>query len=116
MACVAGTLDPAMLRVDARPCVAVVMASEGYPGPYPKNRVIAGLAAAAAEPGVIVFHAGTALCQGEVVTTGGRILAVTARGQSMREAVDRAYGAAGKIHFAGAHYRRDIARRAFEVR
>jgi phosphoribosylamine--glycine ligase len=116
MACVDGTLDPAMLQVDARPCVAVVMASEGYPGPYPKNRVIAGLAAAAAEPGVIVFHAGTALRQGEVVTTGGRVLAVTARGRSMREAVDLAYAAAGKIHFQGAHYRRDIAHRAFAER
>jgi phosphoribosylamine--glycine ligase len=113
-ACVDGRLaqTPVAWLEDAAVCV--VLASGGYPGAYPKGLPIDGLAEAAREEGVVVFHAGTALRDGRVVTDGGRVLGVTARGATVRAAVDRAYRAAGKISFEGMHYRRDIAYRALK--
>jgi phosphoribosylamine--glycine ligase len=87
--------------------VCVVMASEGYPGAYEKGRVITGLEEAA-QTGATVFHAGTAERDGEVVTNGGRVLGVTALGDGFLQARENAYCAVEKIHFDGAHYRRDI--------
>jgi len=97
---------------DPRPACCVVMASGGYPGSYRKGIPIEGLADAARMDDVVVFHAGTALDNGRVVTAGGRVLGVTARGDTIAAARDRAYEAAGKIHFEGAHYRTDIAAKA----
>jgi len=114
LACATGTLDPATLRIRATPCVTVVMAAEGYPGPYAKGREITGLESAAALPDVCVFHAGTARHGEQIVTTGGRVLAVTAWAADMRAAVDHAYQGVAAIHFAGAQFRRDIAKRAFD--
>jgi phosphoribosylamine--glycine ligase len=114
LACATGMLDPADLKINATPCVTVVMAAEGYPGTYAKGREITGLESAAALPDVCVFHAGTARHDGKVVTTGGRVLAVTAWADDMRAAVDRAYQGVAAIHFSGAHFRRDIARRALD--
>ncbi|HZT79143.1 MAG TPA: phosphoribosylglycinamide synthetase C domain-containing protein, partial [Gemmataceae bacterium] len=114
-AVVDGTLDgfpPERIEWDPRPAVCVVMASQGYPGSYPKGKVITGLAEAAKLPGVKVFHAGTALENNLVVTDGGRVLGVTALGETLREAKQRAYEAVGRIHFQGAFYRRDIADKA----
>ena len=88
------------------------MASGGYPGNYPKGKIITGLAAANALPHTKVFHAGTALKDGNIVTNGGRVLGVTALGQDLRAAQAAAYAAVAKIHFEGAHYRRDIAMKA----
>jgi phosphoribosylamine--glycine ligase len=115
-ACVDGRLaqTPVAWLDDAAVCV--VLASGGYPGNYPKGLPIVGLDEAAREEGVVVFHAGTARRDGQVVTAGGRVLGVTARGATVREAVDRAYRAAGKISFEGMHYRKDIAYRALERR
>jgi phosphoribosylamine--glycine ligase len=93
------------------PAVCVVMAAGGYPGPYAKGQPITGLAEAAAT-GAVVFHAGTARQDGQVVVNGGRVLGVTARGPSVAAAVDRAYAAVDRIHWAGATCRRDIAHRA----
>jgi phosphoribosylamine--glycine ligase len=100
------------LEWDPRPAVCVVMASQGYPGPYAKGKVINGLAEAARLPDVKVFHAGTAIENKLVVTDGGRVLGVTALGETLAEAKRRAYEAVERIHFAGAHYRRDIADKA----
>ncbi len=111
-ACVNGTLDAASLRWSAQAAVCVVMTSAGYPGSYAKGKVIQGLEEAARQPGVKVFHAGTTLVNGRVVTSGGRVLGVTALAPSLREARDAAYAAVERIHFEGAHYRRDIAARA----
>ncbi|MGI6494775.1 MAG: phosphoribosylamine--glycine ligase [Kiritimatiellia bacterium] len=111
-ACCDGTLLQAPFAIRPEPCVTVVMASEGYPGPYPAGLPISGLADAEEEPGVIVFHAGTALEDGRVVTAGGRVLGVTALAPGLQEAVAKAYRACAKIHFDGAHRRSDIARRA----
>ncbi len=94
--------------------VCVVLASGGYPGAYRKGLPIAGLDEAAADEDVEVFHAGTALRGGRVVTSGGRVLGVTARGADIGAAVERAYRAAEKIRFEGAHYRTDIGRKALD--
>jgi phosphoribosylamine--glycine ligase len=100
------------LEWDPRPAVCVVMASGGYPGPFEKGVGIRGLADAARLPDVKVFHAGTRIEAGQVVTDGGRVLGVTALGATLEEARGRAYEAVGRIHFGGAHYRRDIGARA----
>ena len=98
---------------DATCCV--VLASAGYPGDYAKGKPIAGLDAAAKVPDVKVFHAGTADREGQIVTAGGRVLGVTARGTTLEQAVERAYDACGRIKFEGMQYRRDIAARALKV-
>ena len=106
---------PASVRWRAASSVCVVMVSGGYPGTYETGRPIAGLDAAGALPeaeGVQVFHAGTALRDGVLVSAGGRVLGVQALGRDTREAVTRAYAAVGRIGFAGAHFRTDIGRRA----
>ncbi|MBI2199446.1 MAG: phosphoribosylamine--glycine ligase [Candidatus Rokubacteria bacterium] len=106
---------PASVRWRAASSVCVVMVSGGYPGTYETGRPIAGLDAAGALPeaeGVQVFHAGTSLRDGVLVSAGGRVLGVQALGRDIREAVTRAYAAVGRIGFAGAHFRTDIGRRA----
>ncbi len=108
-ACVDGRL--AARDVCWRPGAAatVVAASAGYPGSYPKGRAITGADAAAALPGVTVFHAGTRWTDDDVlVTSGGRVLAVTGAGADLRAALDQAYAGIAQIHFAGMHHRRDI--------
>jgi len=97
---------------DPRPTVCVVMASGGYPGSYVKGKVVSGLDEAARVPGAFVFHAGTALKDGKVVTSGGRVLGVTAVGNGIREAIETAYRAVGRITWEGVQYRRDIGRKA----
>lgn len=91
--------------------VCVVAASGGYPGEFQRDKLINGLAAAEALPGVKVFHAGTRLHNGQCVTAGGRVLGVTAPGSDLREAISRVYAAVEKIHFEGIHYRRDIGKK-----
>jgi phosphoribosylamine--glycine ligase len=90
----------------------VVLAAGGYPGLYEKGKTISGLAAAAEDPAVTVFHAGTKKEGDTIVTAGGRVLGVTARGSNLREARDRAYAAADKISWEGMRMRRDIGHRA----
>jgi len=109
-----GALARAELCWQEESAVCVVMAAGGYPGDYEKGKVISGLAEAACLPGVSVLHAGTAMADNQVVTAGGRVLGVTALGGDIREAIDRAYAAAEKIRFDGAHYRRDIGHRALK--
>jgi phosphoribosylamine---glycine ligase len=93
--------------------VCVVLASEGYPRAAGHGREIAGLDAAARDPDVVVFHAGTKRrADGRFVSAGGRVLGVTARGENVREARDRAYRAVAQVSFAGCQFRRDIAARA----
>jgi phosphoribosylamine--glycine ligase len=93
--------------------VCVVLASEGYPRSYPKGRVITGLDDAAGDPDVVVFHAGTRRGEGGAFeTTGGRVLGVTARADTVAAARDRAYRAADRIAFDGMQRRSDIAARA----
>ncbi len=110
LAVIEGKLSELQLEWKNEPCVSVVMASEGYPGNYPKGKPITGLDQIPA--GVLVFHSGTVLSDGQVVTNGGRVLAVTALGNDIRTAVDAAYVGVEAISFEGAHYRTDIAHRA----
>jgi phosphoribosylamine--glycine ligase len=107
-----GTLDKIELKWKAAASVCVVMASGGYPGNYAKGKIISGLDAANALPDVKVFHAGTALKDGKIVTNGGRVLGVTALGKDLKTAQAAAYAAVEKISFDGAHFRRDIAAKA----
>jgi phosphoribosylamine--glycine ligase len=95
---------------DAAACV--VIASAGYPGEFAKGKAITGLEKAAEIDGVKVFHAGTAQTKQGIVTSGGRVLGVTARAESLTSALGRAYDAAELIKFEGAYYRRDIGSRA----
>jgi len=106
-----GASIPASVPWAPETSVCVVMSSGGYPGTY-EGRPISGIADAEALPGVQVFHAGTALRDGALVTAGGRVLGVQALGAGVGAAVDAAYAAVARIHFEGAHFRRDIARRA----
>ncbi len=106
-----GDLSEEQLRWDPRPAVCVVMASQGYPGNYAKGKLIRGLEEAAQLPEVKVFHAGTRRDGEAIVTDGGRVLGVTALGETLAAARQRAYEAVGKIAFPGAFYRSDIAAR-----
>jgi phosphoribosylamine--glycine ligase len=100
------------LEWEAPASMCVVLASGGYPGSYEKGKAISGLSDAAALPKVTVFHAGTALDGDQVVTSGGRVLSVTAIGDSIDEAAERAYAAVDAIDFEGKMVRRDIGWRA----
>lgn len=113
--CIDGTLDEVELSWSDDAVVCVVMASGGYPGSYEKGKVISGIGEAEALDGVKVFHAGTRLDGGRLVTSGGRVLGVTARCTNLKSARERAYEAVGQIQFDGAFCRSDIAAKAFQV-
>lgn len=102
------------MEIDWEPedAVCVVMASGGYPGSYPKGKPITGIEQADAMPGVKVFHGGTGLGENGFVTTGGRVLGVTAKALGIQKAIARAYEAVSQIRWEGAHYRTDIGRKA----
>lgn len=95
-------------------CACVIMASGGYPKSYPKGIEITGLSNGQLD-GVTVYHAGTKLQDNKLVTSGGRVLGVTALGDTLENALKKSYDAVGKINFEGAHYRRDIGKRALEA-
>jgi len=109
-----GVLGNFDLRWRSEPALSVVMASQGYPGDYEKGTVIRGLAEAASDANVEIFHAGTTLRDGEILATGGRVLNVTALGNSVQEAQARAYQAIDKIDWPEGYCRRDIGWRAIE--
>jgi phosphoribosylamine--glycine ligase len=108
-----GTLDRTAIEWDERAAVTVVLASDGYPDKYEIGKPISGLETARPQA-VQIFHAGTRRENGAVVTAGGRVLAVTALGETIAAARAEAYKAVAQIHFEGCHYRRDIALGAVE--
>ena len=110
-----GRLEAGMARCRPERAVTVVLTSGGYPGAYENGKVIRGIEAAAGTEGVLVFHAGTAVRSGELVTAGGRVLNVTGLGATFAEAMDRAYAAAELIRFEGRQMRSDIAARVRET-
>ena len=114
LACATGTLDKAEVAWHDKAAVCVVMASGGYPESYEKGKEITGLAAAEEDEDVVVFHAGTKEAEGKIVTSGGRVLGVTAVDSSIKAARDRAYAAVEKIAFEKNFYRKDIAWRALK--
>jgi phosphoribosylamine--glycine ligase len=109
-----GTLDAAEAEWDRRAALGVVVAAAGYPGNPRRGDAITGLPADA--PDVKVFHAATQRQDDRVVVTGGRVLCVTALGDSVKQAQRAAYAAMAGIHFDGMQYRRDIGHRAFQRR
>jgi len=111
-ATLAGELAGVRLDWDPRPCAGVVLAAEHYPGDPVKGDVITGLASTRGATERVVFHAGTARRGGDVVTSGGRVLAACALGADLRQAVANAYAAVDTIRFRGMHYRTDIGHRA----
>lgn len=108
------TLSELSIEWDERASACVIMASGGYPKSYPKGLEIKGLSDGQLD-GVTVYHAGTALKEGKLVTAGGRVLGVTALGDTLKEALEKSYEAVKKIEFENAHYRRDIGKRALEA-
>ncbi|HQB01756.1 MAG TPA: phosphoribosylamine--glycine ligase [Candidatus Hydrogenedentes bacterium] len=114
LACCNGTLDSCEIRYSPRPCVSVVMASEGYPGVYAKAKEITGVDEAEALEDVAVFAAGVKRKGDQLFSSGGRVLNVTALGNTQRAAMEKAYQAVSCIHFEGAFYRRDIGAKALK--
>jgi phosphoribosylamine--glycine ligase len=111
MACAEERLDPSSVKWKPGYAVTVVLASQGYPGSYPKGLPITGIEEAEAHEDIVVFHAGTAIKDGQLVTAGGRVLNVTATAPTLDEALDKAYAAVKLINFEGMQYRTDIGRR-----
>jgi phosphoribosylamine---glycine ligase len=108
-------LNPAKLKWKPGTSVCVVLASGGYPGKFQSNKVITGLTDINTDTGVTVFHAGTTTDNDSIVTSGGRVLGVTAAAASVEGARTKVYDAIAKIHFDGLHYRKDIAAKANRV-
>lgn len=113
-ACCDGTLHKHSIKISPKAAMCVVMAAGGYPASYDKGMEIKGLDEAAKVKDTIVFHAGTALKDGKVVTAGGRVLGVTALGDDVKQAIDRAYEACGKITFENQFQRSDIGAKALK--
>jgi phosphoribosylamine--glycine ligase len=111
-ACMKGTLSHHRIEWDSRASLCVVMASKGYPGDYEKGKLIQGLKEVSRMEGVFVFHAGTALKDGQIITNGGRVLGVTGLGEDISRAIERTYRAVKKISWDGVHYRTDIGQKA----
>jgi phosphoribosylamine---glycine ligase len=111
-AVIEGRLDECRLDIDERASVCVVMASGGYPGDYEKGAPISGLDSAGRMRDVCVFHSGTDFQNGAVSASGGRVLGVTALGDSVEKAIEKAYGAVSKIRWKDVHYRKDIGAKA----
>jgi phosphoribosylamine--glycine ligase len=110
--CMKGTLSQCQIEWDERAAVCVVMASKGYPGDYEKGKAINGLQEVSRMKDVVVFHAGTASKEGQIVTNGGRVLGVTGLGEDIPRAIERSYEAVKKISWDGVHYRTDIGQKA----
>ncbi|MGZ3590088.1 MAG: phosphoribosylamine--glycine ligase [Thermodesulfobacteriota bacterium] len=111
-ACMKGTLSQHRIEWDNRSSVCVVMASKGYPGDYDKGKVITGLQEVSRMEGVFVFHAGTAVKDGQTITNGGRVLGVTGLGEDIPRAIEKTYEAVKKISWDGVYYRTDIGQKA----
>ena len=110
-----GTLANVSIRWKNECCSCVVMASGGYPKSYPKGLEMSGLDDKGQVDGVFVYHAGTKYADGKFYTNGGRVIGVTATGETLRAALDKSYAAVKKISFENAHYRTDIGKRALEA-
>lgn len=111
LACSQGKLNPAEIRWSKGFAVAIAMASGGYPGSYEKGKTITGIDEAERLDDIVVFHAGTKQENDGYITSGGRVLFVTATGDTLDEALDKAYQGVECVKFDGAHYRTDIGRR-----
>jgi phosphoribosylamine--glycine ligase len=114
LAAAEGRLSDSPVLLSSDRLVGVVLASRGYPGPVETGQVIEGLDAAAAVPGLTVFHAGTTMKDGRLVTSGGRVLTVVGRGPTFEDAIATAYRGVDAIHFDGMQFRRDIGQKVIQ--
>jgi phosphoribosylamine--glycine ligase len=114
LACVDGSLEGMTIEWDSRAAVCVVMCARGYPGAHEKGMVIEGLSEVSSMSDTVVFHAGTQRHGDEIVTSGGRVLGVTALGHDIPAAIEKAYQAVGKIRWTAMHYRKDIGQKALK--
>lgn len=113
LACCDGTLDKVKLRWSRNSCVCVVMASGGYPGTYTKGHAVSGLDKVERMENMIVFHAGTRQEEdGSIITSGGRVLGITALGPNIKDTIRIAYKGVRKVEFKDAYYRTDIGKKA----
>lgn len=113
-AAVEGKLNKVKLNCDNKLALCVVMTSKGYPGDYEKGKEIKGIEDATKLKDVVIFHAGTALNDTKLVTAGGRVLGVTAMGVGVKRAINKVYEAVSRIKWEGAHYRKDIGKKAIK--
>ncbi len=114
--CVNGNLEEMPdAEWDDRASVCVVMVSKGYPGNYEKGKIITGLESISKLGDAFVFHAGTKRVNGSIVTNGGRVLGITALGDTIKKAIDNTYSAVSKVNWNGVHYRRDIGKKALKL-
>jgi phosphoribosylamine--glycine ligase len=111
-ACISGNLSRCKIEWENKASVCVVMASKGYPGAYEKGKMIKGFQETSNMENIFVFHAGTTLVNGKMVTNGGRVLGVTGLGENIPKAIERTYQAVEKISWEGVHYRKDIGQKA----
>jgi phosphoribosylamine--glycine ligase len=110
-----GAAETLVVRLKPGASATVIAASGGYPGKYASGKPITGLEANAADEEVVIFHAGTELKDNQLVTAGGRVLAVTAAAEDLKTALDRIYARMQTISFEGMQYRRDIGHRALKT-
>jgi phosphoribosylamine--glycine ligase len=115
-ACVDGKLDQIQINWSKKFACTIVLASGGYPENYEKGKVISGIEEAEMQPDIVVFHAGTKIQNNQLVTNGGRVLGVTATGDTLEEALEKAYKAIEKISFEGMQYRKDIGKGALKIK
>ena len=111
-----GRLKGIKMEIEDKASITVVLASKGYPGNYEKGREITGLDAFDNMNDVMVFHAGTAIKNGKIVTAGGRVLNVTAVAKDIKSAIEKVYKNIDKVHFEGVYYRKDVGRKALKWR
>jgi len=109
-AAASGNLGKQTVEINEGACVGVVLASGGYPAAYQNGKSITGLEKVNAD--TLIFHAGTTIKDGQLVTAGGRVMAVVVRDKSISAAIDKVYREIENIHFADMHYRHDIAQKA----
>jgi len=114
LAVVEGNLSKVNIKWKDKAAVCVILASGGYPGKYQKGKVIYGFEKLENKKGIIVFHAGTKLQEGKIVTAGGRVLGVTAWDDTISKAKEKAYEGVEKIYFENIYYRKDIAAKAIK--
>jgi phosphoribosylamine--glycine ligase len=115
-ACIDGRLDQTPLRWSPGASACVVASSAGYPASYKTGFSLTGLGNAAQVPSVQIFHSGTARLGSQLVTSGGRVLCAAAQGESLREALSRAYQSLAEVQFEGIYFRRDIGYRALKAK
>ncbi|MFA6257451.1 MAG: phosphoribosylamine--glycine ligase [Candidatus Paceibacterota bacterium] len=114
--CIDGKLDQIEINWSKKSACTIVLASGGYPENYDKGKIISGISEAEMQPDIVVFHAGTKIKNDELVTSGGRVLGITATGDTLEEALAKAYKAIEKISFEGMQYRKDIGQGALKIK